>query len=503
MARTARADGFTVVEVVVASALLVIGVLAAALLLDVANTETAGAKARTAGNNVARRVVEVARTVSLSAVDQASGPALVQSRAPDLADEDPAPGWTVRRGGVTYTIGWSSCLLDDPSDGTAADAARTAAYCGQPAPSTPPDTTPADARRITVTVSWTLREDRRVRAVAVLPLGVGDLPVVQRVLLEGPPLCAGACTITSDSARFRAEVNTSASSVTWLVEGAVAASCPPAGACTGAGRTWNYDWPIGTPVRETAAGVNAGRCKPGAYRPDGTYEVGARAADPFGRARTPVSQSVLLNRCTPWPVAALAAGHSFTGGVTDIEWSPPADGDIIGYRVYKGASMATMVPACGLGAGDWLPVSDRACTDAQALPGTSYFYFVAAVDRSPQGAVRVGYVSGVVVARANHPPGRVTGLDATRAGTDVTLTWTASSDSDAGDQVTAYRIYRVPSGATPGIADRVGRVSALDACPNAVSCRWTDSGAPAGVAYHVTAVDTRAAESAMSQGDPA
>ena len=508
MARRARADGFTVVEVIVASTLLVVGVLAAALLLDVANTETASAKARTAGNNVARRVIEVARTVALNTVEEGTGPALVQARAPDLADDDPAPGWTVRRGGVTYTIGWESCVLDDPSDGTADSAARTPAYCSQPAASTPADTSPADARRVTVTVTWRLRpastapeQERSVRAVTVLPLGVGDLPVVQRVLLEAPTTCTASCTITGDTARFRAETNISAASMTWLADGVVAATCPPADACTGSATTWRFDWPLGTPTRETATGVNAGRCKPGTYRPDGTYEVGARAADPFGRARSPVSQTVLLNRCSPWPVTALAAGRSFVSGVNDVTWAPPADGDIIGYRVYKGTSTASMTPACGLSAGGYLPVAKLSCSDSQSVSGSSYFYFVAPVDRTPQGAVREGYVTGYNIQLANRAPARVSGITAIRAGGEVRLTWAPSSDPDGGDQVDGYRIYRVVSGRTPGVADRIALVDVSDACPEgSTTCQWPDEGAPAGVTYYITAVDTRAAESTISAG---
>ena len=55
--------GFTLIEVLVAVAILLVGVLGVVTLVDGANAVTSKTKAREGGTNVARSIIEVSRSV--------------------------------------------------------------------------------------------------------------------------------------------------------------------------------------------------------------------------------------------------------------------------------------------------------------------------------------------------------------------------------------------------------------------------------------------------------
>jgi Flp pilus assembly protein TadG len=85
-------SGFTIVEVMVAVFLLLVGVLGSVSMFDGANAASGRTRAREAATNLAREVVEAARGVPYG---QATGPALESQlqAQPGLGDASPSAGW--------------------------------------------------------------------------------------------------------------------------------------------------------------------------------------------------------------------------------------------------------------------------------------------------------------------------------------------------------------------------------------------------------------------------
>ena len=129
-------DGFTIVEVLVAIILLVVGILGALIMINSANGTTLANQVRTGGVNLAREVAEGSRavgdTVTYSKISTGcaapSSPANPCSQSslivaalkaqPGLASVGGPGTWTVRREGIDYSIKVSVCSMDDPGDGS-------------------------------------------------------------------------------------------------------------------------------------------------------------------------------------------------------------------------------------------------------------------------------------------------------------------------------------------------------------------------------------------------
>jgi Tfp pilus assembly protein PilV len=130
--RAGAADGFTVVEVVAAMAVLVIGLLGAFVMLDTANGTTSQTMSRESGTTLARDILERARQVPYQSLGTSTGPALVRDT---LAAEAPTStgtnSWTIRRRNVTYAVTVTTCKIDDSTDGIGP---VSSSYCSYVAP---------------------------------------------------------------------------------------------------------------------------------------------------------------------------------------------------------------------------------------------------------------------------------------------------------------------------------------------------------------------------------
>src|SRR3954468_22364863 len=88
--------GFTLVEIMVAALVLTIGVLGAAQMLNIANKSTNTGSARNGATNIARRLVEAARSVPGRSLNTATLDATLRAAAPDLVDSNTTDtAWTV------------------------------------------------------------------------------------------------------------------------------------------------------------------------------------------------------------------------------------------------------------------------------------------------------------------------------------------------------------------------------------------------------------------------
>src|SRR3954454_12433664 len=114
-------QGFTLIEVMVAAAILVVGVLGALAMLTYGSLATTTTKAREQGVSLQREIVEAARSLPYDQLVPNSMVGRIQTM-PDLGDDQPStPGWQIERRGFTYTVSVGVCSVDDPSDGTGTD----------------------------------------------------------------------------------------------------------------------------------------------------------------------------------------------------------------------------------------------------------------------------------------------------------------------------------------------------------------------------------------------
>jgi prepilin-type N-terminal cleavage/methylation domain-containing protein len=495
--RVASGAGFTLVEVMVAIAILLVGVLGAVALIDGANRTTRQTKNREGATNVAREVIEALHAVPWGSLTNQTvlGQLALQ---PSLADADASkPGLQLSRRGATYTVSVSVCTVDDPSDSVgASDDPST--FCA-PVPTLPggqtADSNPNDYKRATVTVSWTDVTATRQVTQATTVSGNYSGPGVAFV---GPPAVGGwtspvtstAVTSLPFSVTTTDPVDpTKGGKVDWLLNG------QDQGAASGSSTSWSFTWPLGV---ATGGAAGSSGCNPSGPQTalDGTYFVGAQAWDGSSLSQGPQSYTVVLNRCPPLAPANLTAGQSTALSTMDVNWNPNPERDVIGYHVYRNTGSGYTAITCGTSS---TLITGSECLDSPGVSNPSYK--VVAVDRDPSGAVREGDASTVSVSASNRPPGVPAPFDPGLYGyPQYTLAWQATTDPDGGSDVTDfYWVYR----------DGKLYSKRWDSVDNSASVNvggtlyvpWVDpdpSGGPH--TYYVTAVDTLGAESNFSAG---
>src|SRR6266576_2171057 len=121
-ARTRAQSGFTLVEVMVAMALLLTAVLGLVSLTDSAAKTTAGTKAREGAISLEREILEDAGGIAYSQLSPTTLVPTLQA-LPSLTSQSGGGTWTLTRrdasGGIgyAYTVDAQMCSVDDVSDG--------------------------------------------------------------------------------------------------------------------------------------------------------------------------------------------------------------------------------------------------------------------------------------------------------------------------------------------------------------------------------------------------
>lgn len=535
------AGGFTLIEVMVAASLLLVGVLGTLTLFSAASAATITTKAREQAVALQREIVEGARSLSYDRLTP-NGVVPALQALPNLGDDQPGvPGWQIRRRGVTYTVAVGACSVDDPGDGVGAVDDST--FCASAGGTSPArcstllgvtgaiqGTTAAatagidvgncgidlnldgqidDLTRAQVAASGlnlctilglnlcptstpdTNPDDyKRVVTLVRWTVGSGSRFALQSTTLPNPGMSAAPqvvsltttspSTVTSGtSVAFAATTSRTPASVAWVLDGTTK------GAASGAASAWAFSWSLGT--------VSAGTSPNPGEVLDGTYVVGAKAFDSYGDSGSIRSLTMSLNRRVPYPPSGFAAGRNTGGsggsGVVDFEWNPNLERDIVGYRVYRQPTLGSAVQVCPATAGD--TTAATSCEATSQPTGLVISYYMVAVDRSPAGALREGNTSAAAgVTLTNNPPSAPGTLSASSSSGNTVLSWAASpGDPDPGDRVAFYRIYR--DGTT--FADRYDRTG------TGGELTYTDTHVN-GVqhTYRVVAVDTQLAESGFS-----
>jgi prepilin-type N-terminal cleavage/methylation domain-containing protein len=467
--RVHEQQGFTLVELMVAALVLVVGMLSLVGVLGTALRKTTLNNQRVGATNLARELTETARQIPYTSLTPASLVSTMRSGGSDLGTGAP---WKIVRRKTTYTITANVCTYDDPADKLAASAPDN--KCTDNPGGTSGDQNGDDFRRVTFNVTWAKGnrpETFKQSALIVNPAG-GLGPRI--ITFTGP-----AATITGGATAHFDLTSTFAQVIHWNADdGKTSGDATMVGSTQ---KVWTIDWDL-HPVGSTNA------------VPDGTYSVSAQAFDDRNIAGDAKVATVNINRSLPAAPKAFAGGHDTRNASkpwVDLEWSLNPERDIIGYRVYWAGNDGVVsaddqlrCPAASSGS-SYLGNTETSCVDFNPPSGATTYY-IRALDTNPaNGQPREGATTMLSIPAAGARLQNVRNLAAGGLD-DPSLTW----DPPAGTgTVKFYRVYR--DGTSP--SDRIAKSSQ----PN-----YTDTGA-GGVShtYYVSAVDDRFNESDLEQVD--
>jgi type II secretory pathway pseudopilin PulG len=515
-------SGFTLIEVMVATFILIVGVLGSLTLINTANLTSLRTKARTGAVNLARQVQEGARAVentvpytemsngcpspsSLANPCPTTSSIVAALRAqPGLAADasSPAGVWQITRGHLTYTVKVAVCSMDDPTDGYGSHASGGPFCSDATAGST--DSQADDYKRVTVDVSWGgTGSTNDARAVALIQSSGVNGPAVSCLAKTGSS-CPNAPVITSPSTtslNFTATISGSAASLEWFVDGEFQGTATPSGGSA------SFTWSIGT-------------LGSGSQVYDGTYEVSAIAYDANGNAGTEGTVEVQLNREAPHMPGSYTAGRDIeimgngTIGGVDLDWLPVPDQDVLYYRVYSRLGSGTPVLEYQTADASQTSYTDQTvaanpnawggggCSNPLPADPNPLYYYVVAVDQNGSTPREGTQTASIDVNGCDHKPKNIGGFSkVVNADGTVTFDWDLPGnpvDPDSGDTLIGYRVYRWAGSGGETIPDE-----RIEYVLGSSTLTWTDvSPQPGGVTqnYCVRGVDTHMQESDKCSG---
>jgi prepilin-type N-terminal cleavage/methylation domain-containing protein len=475
--RLRDSSGFSLIEVMIAALIVVIGAGAAFSLIDNANRAVSFNSARIGSTNLSRELAEYARGTDYDRLQPDQVVAALRAHG-TIAGTLSGGAWKVERRGVTYTIATSVCTFDDPKDGLSATPPPNPCPAAAAVAGAPQEVNPDDFRKVTFTMSWTARGragQTTQSALIVNPNG-GLGPRITK--FDPPPN-----QITADSIPWgpapQQLISDPAAAVHWTTDDLNNGDA--AGGPTG----WGFTWELGPRFSTTTPWVH-----------DGTYTVEAQAFDARGVPGEAKIVTVHINRGAPGEVSGLRVGYNATRNVVDMRWNRYDERDLQGYVVEREMD-GTVTQVCP-SVGDLQ--QGLSCTDPGPISATGAIYRVYAADcenlKTSLNCKRRGLPPAtppLVKPPANADEGTApqapTGLSATVVDGKPTLAWTAP-DAGPNGPILFYRIYRDTG---TGIADRYD-----ETVTDAPSYTDPNPGSTTAHLYWVTAVDQRFNESAPS-----
>ena len=523
MPRTTRCvhdeHGFSLIELIVATVVIVVAALGTLALIDRASAQTSDVKARQTATALMRDIVETSQGLPYTQLTAASIGSTLQANG--FPDDVGGGAWEIERNGMAFTMTATACVVDDPSDGQAAHPAD-AGFCAD-SPAGTGDPNGDDYRRVTLTATPpsglgpTLTQTTVVGSNRITnPGGTGPgggtatSNEIREVKITSPTLHSGqvapcnnhtTCTfpiatttaVAPKSVTFQVTTAYTAQKIRFAVDGQVAATV------SGPATTFNWTWSL-----------------PDA-QPDGNYVVTAQIFDSAGSTAisSPSPLVVTVNRYIPDhnAFAPTAAGRNpLFGNTPEIETFPTAntsarvDRDLTGFLASRLVNGTWVAVACQT----YSPLV-RGCQDDTApnCCSSALTYRITPTGANPDGSQQVGGITtaSANVNVANTRPDAPTVATAVRTGNTVTLSWTnpaGSGDPDAGDCVDFYRVYRkdLNDGDTFEYEDRIERTTfgnpvapcGADASETSNSITLIEDDATV-KKYRITAVDTHMAES--------
>jgi prepilin-type N-terminal cleavage/methylation domain-containing protein len=198
MRRLTQERGFTIVEMMVAASVLLIGALGTLAMLDTANKRSRSANDRQNATAVTRQVVEAAKSVPFR--DIAPGSIVTTLRQDTSIAGVSASPWRIERDNTAYTVQVDVCWLDERADGLGSRAAGN--FCPGSGTGGTADGNSIDHKRVTVTASWDTDAGKgSVRQSTLVSARGGiDAPGVTSVQLTSPassPITSAAATSAS------------------------------------------------------------------------------------------------------------------------------------------------------------------------------------------------------------------------------------------------------------------------------------------------------------------
>jgi type II secretory pathway pseudopilin PulG len=473
--------GFTLIEVLMAAVVLVVGITALFGLLDSSVKATYQTRAREGATNLARQVLEDAHTIPYAQLSPSAITGQLQAMN-GLADSSSAAGWQIQQRGITYTVTVSECSIDDPKDGAGV---HDATFCeegggaawkaGETA-----DAQPADLKRITVSVKWVAQGRTPVvsqtQTISAAGEAIGLSATNLRLLtpsVSEPTAPVIVAEPVSKTLVFTATGPTGTSGMSWSLDGNRQSPAPT----LKEGTTWTFSWVI--------SGLS-----------DGTYKVTVQAINSTGVVGPPFSISVTLIRGAPAAPTVIAGGFNTINvsgtpkKVAEIQWHANAERNVIGYRVYNPSKQlvcpeSTATFSLALSCIDFNPPSPTAANlkytvvalYRQNVPGKEELS--PTVSESPAGTFTLagGEPPPAGPAVPTSPLTLVHNADGS-----VTLNWAAPK---SGASVAFYRIYR-------GSTDYTSR---YDVTGSGATTTYTDTDAVGSHSYWVTAVSSNLTES--------
>jgi type II secretory pathway pseudopilin PulG len=457
-------SGFSLVELMIAALILMIGAGAAFALIDSANRSVSTNGARVGGTNLGRELAEYARTTDYDLLQPGQVVPALRKHA-SIAGTFSSGTWKIQRRGVTYTIATSVCTFDDPKDGLAATPLPDA--CPRPAPvaGAPSEINPDDFRRVTFAMTWTARgrSGKYSHSTMVVNPAGGLGPRITQ--FDEPSAQVTGDQVSWGSTSLLKLKSTPAATVRWSVDDGVS------GGDAGGGSTdWGFTWAFGAAFSTTSPWVR-----------DGTYMIQAQAHDSRGVPGEGKIITLHINRHRPAAVSGLVAGYNDSRDVVDMRWNRYDERDLQGYRVTR-LSDGKVICAATTG---------LSCTDTNPPP-TGSVYKVEALDcqdlKASPCAIRDGddALTAPILPVGGPQPDAPTNLAASIVDGKPTLTWDAPASVPNGP-VRFYRIYR-DSGTS--VSDRYDETVTSD--PTYVD---PDPGSTTSHKYWVTAVDQNFNES--------
>jgi Tfp pilus assembly protein PilV len=456
--------GLTLIEVLVAAIVLGVGLTATFGLLDSSVKASYSTRAREGGTNLARQILEDARTIPYAQLAHNAVEGQLQAMN-GLADASSAAGWQVVQRGVTYTVTVNECSIDDPKSPPAARPPG-GTFCGDPGETKKEN---EDLKRITADVKW-VAQGRSPDVKRVLTLSVaGETPGLDAsgLHLETPTALTPTEPVITEASTgtltFAVSAPTGTAAMRWSLEGTAQTPAP----VLQSGTTWTFSWSIPYPAVS-----------------DGTYEVSAQAIDATGVDGPPVSIPVKLIRGVPAAVTELKGGFNevYVSGVkhrvVEVQWPANTERNVIGYRI-RNSKKELVCPETEATLSTALSCIQFENLPPLASPGT---YSATALYRNASGVVQEG-TPGTLPLMGGPPPApnAPTGLVAEKnAEGAVVLKWT--KPPAGGEPVSFYRIYR-------GSTDYTRRYGVSK------TTELIDADAETEHCYWVTAVDANLTES--------
>ena len=470
MTRASDQSGFSLVEVMVAAVILVLGATAAFSLIDSANRSISSNSARAGGTNLARELTEYARATDYDLLQPTQ---LVSALRARKSIEGTLTGstWTIERRSVVYTVDASVCTFDDPKDGLASvppenPCPAAAAVAGAPAS----DLNPDDFRKVTVSLTWKARgrSGKAAQTAAVVNPAGGLGPRITRFDTPGAQITASQTWGGTSTLRLTSDP---ASSVTWTTDDGKSG-----GDASGGPSDWGFTWDLGTAFSSTNPWVR-----------DGSYTVQAQAKD-AAACRGRRSSSPSMSTATS-PVRCRA---SSAAGTRPTRWSTYAGAATTSAIFRATSSRGTASRLCPAGGGSQQGLS---CSTTQTADRDIQALRVGL--RGPEGAPELLAAEPHAGDRGRRQGPRPDGPGAERAdGPDRHgCRRAAEADVDGAGSVTAgpIRFYRIYRDSGTQVADRYD-----ETITNATSYTDPNPGATTAHKYWVTAVDQNFTESAPS-----